>query len=729
MTTTPSSTNLDRPASLDRRGFLKTTGLVGGSLVIGLGAFVGAGAGAAGTDRARRPINAFISIGQDGRVTLTMPKVEMGQGTYTSIPMLLAEELEVDMKSIDLMHAPPDAKTYGLPYGDQFTGASTSIQWMWMPMRQAGAAAREMLIQAAATRWKVSPQSCRAESGEVVHSPSGRRLRYGELVEQASKLPVPDSKSLELKPASQFKLIGKSQKRLDSKAKTDGSALYGIDVILPGMKFATVAACPTIGGTVESVDDSKALKMTGVRAVLRIDNAVAVVADNMWYAKEALAALDIKWLPGPNANLSTEDIKNVMLGALRRKGAIARNDGNAAAVIASDPNRYEVIHINPMIAHATMETMNCTVDIREDSATIWTGTQIPARARDSAAKLLGLPPEKVVLNGFLLGGGFGRRLGLDYIDQAVLFGKAWKGKGPVKFVWTREEDIQHDLFRGMYAHSVAASVGADGNPLALHHKIAGPSNLAAFSPSLIHDGIDDDAVEGSVQLCYDIPNVRTEWIREDGPIPTMFWRGVGPTRNTVVLESFIDELAIKAGKDPLAYRLALLTKNKRAHHVLKRAGELANWGSAMPARSGRGISLMHSWDTYIGQVVDLAVAPDGTVSVKRVVCVIDCGVIVNPDTVVAQMEGGIVFGLSAALYGEITFTKGRVEQSNFHDAPAMRFDESPKIDVEMVRSDERPGGVGEPGTAGIKAAFANAVFAATGKRIHSLPAKPEMLKA
>ncbi|HWW69297.1 MAG TPA: xanthine dehydrogenase family protein molybdopterin-binding subunit [Duganella sp.] len=710
-----------------RRGFLKIAAAAGGGLMVGFWTLPGeASAATAKTVAAPADLNAFIAIGADNTITLTMPKVEMGQGTYTSIPMLIAEELEVDMDKIALRHAPPNAKVYGAPFGDQFTGGSTTIRLMWEPMRQTGAAARMVLIQAAADQWQVAPESCHAEHGEVVHAASGRRVKYGQLVQAAAKLPVPEK--IALKDPKDFKLIGKPLKRLDAKGKTDGTALFGIDTVVPGMKVAVAAASPVVGGKLKSVKDAKARKMRGVRDVVKLDNAVAVVADNYWYAKQALAALEITWDEDRYAKLSTDDVRTIMLDALKKPGKVARDDGDALKVIAADGKRVEAIYINPMLAHATMEPMNCTVhyDAKQGSAEIWVGSQVPARARDDAAKVLGLAPEKVTLHNHLIGGGFGRRLYTDYVVQAAALAK--QVKGPLKVVWSREEDIQHDLVRGLYAHSVSASLDANGRPVAFSHKIAGPSNLATFAPSFVQNGLDTDNVEGSDIFSYDIPNMRTEYTREDGPVPSGFWRGVGPTRNMAVLESFIDELAEKTGQDPLAYRLSMLDKQPRAAHVLKLAAQRAGWGGKPAAGSGRGIALMRAWGTYLAQVVDVSVNDDGEVAVKRVVCVVDCGHVVNPDTVVAQIQSGINYGLTAGLFGAITFKDGRVEQSNFHDYRILRLSEAPLIEVEIVNSTEAPGGIGEPGTAGVGAALTNAVFAATGKRVREMPLRPELLK-
>jgi isoquinoline 1-oxidoreductase beta subunit len=711
----------EEAVSNPRRGFLKASALMVGFWAVPELAMAG---GRPAAKPASYVASAFVTIGADDSVTLTMAKVEMGQGAYTVLPMLIAEELEVDLDKVTLRHAPPDAKVYGIPFGDQFTGGSLTIRTLWEPMRQTGAATRMVLIQAAAAAWKVPASECHAEHGAVVHGPSGRRARYGSLVEGAARLPVPDK--IPLKPASEFKLVGKSVKRLDTKGKVDGSAQFGIDANLPGMLHASVMASPVFGGKLKSVNDSAARKLRGVKQIVKLDDAVAVVATNTWYARQGLAALQVEWDDGANAKLDTAALRSLMTGALDQPGIVARNDGDAAGVVAKAPTRIERTYVNPMLAHAPMEPMNATVHVRGDSAEIWAGTQAPARARDGAARVLGLAPEKVELHNFLIGGGFGRRLEVDYVEQAAAIAK--QVKGPLKVTWTREEDIRHDVFRGLYAHRVSATVDEQGFPVALYHKFAGPSNLRRWAPSwMTKEGVDIDAVDGSANFPYAIPNMRTEFTMEDGPVPTGFWRGVGPTRNVPTLESFIDELAYRAGKDPLAYRLAMLDKHPRARTVLERAARRANWGEKLPAGHGRGIGLLYAWDTYVAQVVDVEVDDKHQVSVKRVVCVTDCGLAINPDTVVAQLQGGINFALTAGLYSNITIKDGRAEQSNFHDYPMLRMNEAPAVEVELVESGAAPGGIGEPSVASLLSAFLNAIHAATGKRLYELPATPELL--
>ncbi len=715
-----------------RRGFLKTGGLMVGFWALPEVALAGRYAAQASIPSAAKAgatpeayvASAFITIDADDSVTLTMAKVEMGQGAYTVLPMLIAEELEVDLDKVTLLHAPPDAKVYGLPFGDQFTGGSLTVRTLWEPMRQTGAATRLVLIQAAADAWQVPAGECHAEHGAVVHAPSARSARYGTLVAAAAKLPLPEK--IPLKHKSDFKLIGKSLKRLDTKGKVDGSASFGIDVVIPGMLHASVMASPVFGGKLKSVNDTAARKLRGVKQIVKLGNAVAVVATNTWYARQGLAALKVEWDEGVNAKLDTAGMRALMTAALDRPGVVARNDGDAAQAVAKTPGRIERTYINPMLAHAPMEPMNATVHVRGGFAEIWTGTQAPARARDEAAKVLGLAPEKVKLNNFLLGGGFGRRLESDYVEQAVAIAK--HVNAPVKVTWTREEDIRHDVFRGLYAHRVTAILSSDGFPEALVHKFAGPSNLRRWAPSwMTKEGVDVDAVDGSINYPYAIPSMRTEYTIEDGPVPTGFWRGVGPTRNVPTLESFIDELAYRAGKDPLAYRLAMLDKHPRAREVLTRAARRANWGEKLPAGQGRGIGLLYAWDTYVAQVVDVEVDDQHQITVKRVVCVTDCGLAINPDTVIAQLQGGINFALTAGLYSNITIKNGKAEQSNFHDYRMLRINEAPTIEVELVDSGAAPGGIGEPSVASLLAAFLNAVHAATGKRLYELPATPELL--
>ena len=675
--------------------------------------------------------NAFIRIGRDGKVTLVVSQVEMGQGTYTSMPMLLAEELEVGLDQVTIEHAPPDADLYYNPaLGWQVTGGSTSVRSFWVPLRTAGAAARMMLVSAAAEAWGVDPTTCRAERGEVLHEASARHLSYGELADRAATLPVP--RDIPLKPPDQFRLIGTSAPRTDNAGKVDGSAMFGIDVRLPGMKVATVAACPVFGGTLASVDDAKALAVSGVRQVVRLENAVAVVADNMYAARQGLASLAITWNEGPHATVSTADVVR-QLETASLKGATAHEVGDIDTALAGAARTVQAVYEQPFLAHATMEPMNCTVHVRSDACEVWVGTQVVTRARDTAAKVTGLSKRQVTVHNHLLGGGFGRRLEVDYVTQAVQVAK--QVDGPVKVIWTREEDIQHDMYRPYYYDRIAAGLDAAGRPVAWTHAIAASSILMRWAEKSLRavrtaglgaivqtvKGVDLDAVDGAVALPYALPSMKVTYTRQEPPgIPTAFWRGVGPTHNTFVVESFMDELAHAAGKDPVEYRSALLDNSPRARAVLELAAQHSGWGTPLPAGRGRGVSLQFAFGSYVAQVAEVEVS-NGAVRVHRVTCAIDCGQVVNPDTVRAQMESGIIFGITAALWGEITLKDGRVQQANFGDYRMLRMNEAPLIDVHLVQSSEYPGGVGEPGTAALAPAVANAVFAATGTRVRKLP--------
>jgi isoquinoline 1-oxidoreductase subunit beta len=718
---------------MSRRTFLKASAAAGGGLLLSFSLPVlMRNAEAAGTPTAKAfAPNAFIRIDRQGRVTLIMHQVEMGQGTYTSLPMLLAEELEVDLAQVQLEHAPPDDKLYANPLiGFQMTGGSTSVRGAWEPLRRAGAIGRSMLVSAAARTWKVDAVSCRAERGEVIHVPTGRKFNYGALADKAAGLPVPQT--VTLKDPKDFKLIGTPAKRLDSRDKVNGRAQYSIDVKLPGMKIATIAACPVFGGKLASVDDGKAKAVQGVHQVVRLDDAVAVVANHMWAAKQGLAALDIRWDEGPNAKLSTADIVRQLESASQKPGVVARKvspaQADMAKAMAGTAKRIEATYQLPFLAHATMEPMNCTVHVRKDGCDVWVGTQVATRAQAAAAKAAGLPPEKVQVHNHLLGGGFGRRLEVDFIIQAVHIAK--QVDAPVKVIWTREEDIQHDIYRPYYYDRLVAGLDEQGLPIAWSHRVTGSSIVARWVPALFKDGLDPDAVEGAAEPPYAFPNIIVDYVRQEPPgIPTGWWRGVGPTHNIFVVESFIDELAAAAKKDPVDYRRALLGKSPRARAVLDLATEKAGWGQPLPEGHGRGVSVQHAFGSYLAQVAEVAVSKAGEVRVQRVVCAVDCGMIVNPDTVKAQMEGGIIFGITAALFGEITIKDGRVEQNNFNDYRMLRIDEAPMVEVYLVKSAEAPGGIGEPGTSAIAPAVTNAIFAATGKRIRKLPVKPDELRA
>jgi isoquinoline 1-oxidoreductase beta subunit len=712
-------------AALSRRKLLQAAAAAGGGLMLSLHLPATRDAEAAGTDTFTP--NAFIRIGGDGQIVLTMPYVEMGQGTYTSIPMLIAEELEVDLQQVRLEHAPPNEKLYANPLlGIQATGNSNAMRGAWKPLREAGATARTMLVAAAAKRWNVDPASCSAQRGEVLHAATGRRIKYGELAADAARMPIP--KDVALKAPKDFKLIGTPAKRLDTPAKVNGTAVYGIDVRPPGVKIATLAQSPVFGGRVKSVDDAAAKAIKGVRQIVRLDDAVAVVADHMGAAKKGLEALVIEWDDGPNAKLTTTAIAAELETATLGPGAVAQNIGDAGQALAGAATRIDAIYQLPFLAHATLEPMNCTVHVRKDGCEIWVGSQAIARAQAGAAKILGLPLEKVVAHNHLIGGGFGRRLEEDGVVRAVQI--AQHVDGPVKVVWTREEDIQHDMYRPYWFDRLFAGLDEKGMPVAWSHRFAGSSVIARYLPPAFKDGLDPDSTEGAIDLPYALPNFHVEYLRVEPPgIPTAFWRSVGPSHTVFVVESFMDELAAAAKQDPVAYRLALLDKNPRAKAVLALAAEKAGWGQPLPARSGRGVALQHVFGTYMAYVAEVEVAKDGAVRVRRVVCAVDCGTPINPDTIQAQIQSGAMFGLTAALYGEITLKDGRVEQGNFDSYQILRMNEAPAVEVHMVKSAEPPGGLGEAGTSLIAPAVANAIFAATARRLRKMPVDQTILKA
>ena len=661
--------------------------------------------------------NAFIRIDQAGNTTLVMPQVEMGQGIYTAVAMILAEELDADFAKVTLEHAPANEKLYANPaFGIQATGGSTSVRAFWTSLRQAGASARGMLIQAAAREWQVEPASCTAANGEVTHKESGRKLSYGALATSAgSERPPTD---VALKDPKDFVLIGKPLKRLDTPDKVNGKAVYGIDAMLADMKFATLKACPIFGGKVGKVDDSAARKIPGVQKVVVLDDTVAVVGDHMWAAKKGLDALVIDWDEGPNARLSSNDIWQDLRAASEKDGVVAKSEGDIAKGLATG-DKLEASYELPFLAHATMEPLNATVHVKPDSCEIWTGTQIVARVQSEAAKAAGLPVEKVTVNNHLIGGGFGRRLEPDMVVAAVRVAK--QVDGPVKVVWTREEDIQHDIFRPVYRDTIAATL-SNGKIVGWKYRVSGAAIIARWLPPAFEKGIDIDAVDSAVDMPYDIPNFHVEYMRAEPPaVPTGFWRGVGPNNNVFAIECFMDELARKAGKDPIDFRRGMLGKNPRLLAALNLAAEKSNWSQPLPERIGRGVCAQPSFGSFIATVVEAEIDEQGEVHLRRVTSAVDTGIAVNPDTIVAQVEGGLIFGLTAALYGEITIDKGRVQQSNFHDYRMLRIDQAPKIEVHLIKSGEVPGGIGETGVTAGPPALRNAIFAATGVALRRLP--------
>ena len=643
---------------LARRSVLKVGAALGGGLAL-LVALppVLRPSRAAGASPSFAP-NAFIRIDREGAVTLVMPSVEMGLGTYTSLAMLLAEELEVGLDQVRLEHAPPNDALYAnaILHG-QATGLSASVRAFWTPLRQAGAVGRTLLIAAAARQWSVDPATCRARHGVVSDQAGTRRLGYGDLADIAATLPVPAPDRVALKDPKDFTLIGTPAKRLDAPDKVNGRAAYGIDTRLPGMGVAAIAISPVFGGKVRSVEEAAARAVKGVRQVVQIDEAVAVVADHMGAAKKGLEAAAIQWDDGPNATLATADIVRQLEDASRQSGAVARNEGDAEAALARAARRIDAVYQMPFLAHAAMEPMNCTVHLRKDGCDIWVGTQAPTLTQAVVAQLTGLPKDAVKIHNHLLGGGFGRRLDVDGSVLAVKI--AQQVDGPVKVVWSREEDIQHDMYRPYYYDRLSAGLDAEGMPVAWTHRISGSSVMARYDPPLFKNGLDPDAVSGAAEPPYAFPNIHVDYVRVEPPgIPTGLWRGVGPTHNVFVVESFIDELAHAAKHDPVAYRKTLLGHNPRALAVLTLAAEKAGWGRPLPSRRGRGVSVQFAFGSYLAQVAEVEVAANGSLKVHRIVCAVDCGMVVNPDTIEAQVQGGTFFGLTAALYGAITLKNG-----------------------------------------------------------------------
>jgi isoquinoline 1-oxidoreductase subunit beta len=712
------------PNQVSRRSFLVSAAAVGGGLLVGFRVPTAGGQSAA-EGGALAP-NAFVRVDKTGAITVTLPYVEMGQGAYTAQAQLLAEELEVDIEQLTLEHAPADEALYSHPvFGDQITGGSAGLRGAWEPLRRAGATTRLLLTQAAARQWRVNASSCTAERGEIVHARSGRRATYAELVDAAASLPIP--KNVPLKSPEQFKIVGKSVKRVDTPDKVNGRAKFGIDALPRGVKFAAVAACPVFGGRVASIDDSAAKSIRGVRQIARIDDAVAVIADHTWAARKGLAALKITWNEGANANIDTQALVRECDAALDRAGVVAITRGDIAAAQTQATSYYDAEFRLPMLAHLAMEPINCTAHVRKDSCEIWVGCQRLAMARRMAAEALGLSPRQVTVHNYLLGGGFGRRLEADYVAQAVQIAR--QVEGPVKVIWSREEDVQHDYFRYHNHSRLRIGLDAKNAPVSFSHKLVGPAVMARWLPVFFQKDVDLDIVSVATGA-YAWPHVHVEYVRVEPPVGLNVgnWRGVGASRNAFIVESAIDDLAHRAGQDPLAYRRALLTGSPRLLNVLDRAAELAQWGSPLPPGRGRGISVLDDFGSYVAQVAEVTVDRSGSVRVERVVCVVDCGLAVNPDIVKAQLEGGIVYGVTAALHGKITVANGRIQQSNFDDCPVLRMHDSPRIEVQVVSSAEAPGGVGEPGTAAVFPAVTNAIFAATGKRLFNLPIDPQQLR-
>jgi isoquinoline 1-oxidoreductase beta subunit len=713
---------MSAPAMIDRRSFLKTSAAAGGGLVV---AFYVPGVEAALSSQAPPPQPlapfAYVKIAPDETVTIVSNHSEMGQGVYTSLPMLLNEELQADWSKIRVESAPVDP-VYNHPvFGMQMTGGSTTTAGEWEHYRKIGAAARLVLVEAAAQQWKVDASTCRVEKGVVIHGPTSRKATYGSLAAAAATLPVPAD--VPLKDPKNFTLIGKPTRRLDTPPKTNGTAQFGLDIALPGMLTAVVARSPVFGGKVVSFDGTEAQQVPGVKAVVQVPSGVAVIAERFWPAKLGREKLKIKWDEGVNANISTTQMLADFSAQSASPGTLAKKTGDPQGALASATKKITAEYDVPYLAHAMMEPLNCVVDLRADSCEIWTGTQFETVDRANAAKTAGLPPEKVQIHTTLLGGGFGRRANpaSDFVIEAVEVAKV--AKAPVKVVWTREDDTQGGWYRPMWHDRFAAGVDASGNPVAWTHTIVGQSILTGtpFEGFGVKDGIDSASVEGAADLLYGIPNLQVDLHSPKNGVPVQWWRSVGHSHTGFSVEAFFDEVAHAGGKDPYQLRRTLLAKQPRMLALLDLVAQKAGWGKPLPKGVGRGIATHFSFDSYVAQVVEASVGENGDVRVHRVVCAVDCGRVVNPDTVKAQMEGGINFGLTAALKTEITLENGRVQQSNFHDYPMLRMFEAPVIEVFIMPSEEKPTGVGEPSVPPVAPALANAIFAATGKRLRRLP--------
>ncbi|HEU0224001.1 MAG TPA: xanthine dehydrogenase family protein molybdopterin-binding subunit [Steroidobacteraceae bacterium] len=699
-----------------RRDFLKLSALAGGGLVIGL-TLPGCGRKRPAGSAAGGMPNAFLRIGGDNTITILVDKSEMGQGVYTALPMLVAEELEVPLAAVSVEAAPPGEAYVNTLIGVQVTGGSTSVREGWDKLRQAGATARVMLVQAAAAAWEVDASECRVEGGQVINA-DGDALTYGQVAEAASKLPVPAD--VPLKAPGAFKLIGTPARRTDSAGKVDGTATYGIDVRLPGMLYASIAMPPALGGSAAAVDSAAAEAMPGVRKVVQTSRGVVVVADHWWQARQARDALKVSWDDGPNARLDTAGVFATLARVARPGAGLAvRSDGDAAAAIAGAARRWRAVYRLPLLAHATLEPQNCTADVRADGCDLYAPTQIQGFAQAAAAAAAGLEPGQVKVHTTLLGGGFGRRLEVDFIPAAVEASKA-AGR-PVQLIYTREDDTTHDAYRPP-AHDIAeGALDGDGRLVAWRLHLCGPSITARMFPSPpdAPPQADPFAVEAAQNYPYDVPNVSVDYLRQEIGFDVGYWRSVSHALNCFVAESFMDELAHAAKQDPYQFRRGLLGKQPRYRRVLEEAAAMAGWGQA-PAGRHQGIALMEGYGTYLAQVAEVSVR-GGALAVHRVVCAVDCGRMVNPAIVESQIESGIVFGLTAALWGEITLERGRVQQGNFDRYRLLRLNESPVIEVKLLASEEAPGGIGEPSTALVAPAVCNAIFAATGRRLRELP--------
>ena len=691
--------------SVSRRDFFKTSLGAGTAFAIGF-ALPGCGRNA---DYSQARIvngeykpNAWIRIASDNSVTVVVPESEMGQGVYTSLPMIVADELDADWQTVSYERALLDPA-----FGFQGTGGSTSIRHGWKGAREASAIARKVLVKAAAQQWQVSESKCRTESSKVIHVESGKQLTYGELVQAAAALSLPAS--AKLKEPNEFRIIGKSMPLLDGPLKIRGEAIFGMDVVVPNMLVAIITHCPVFDGKLDKFNDEKARSIPGVKHVLAIDGGVVVVATDYWSAKKGLDTVEIEWIAGDNITISNQTISEQMDKNLLGVDEIIDEHGSITAINDNNRLRSEAIYDAPYQAHATMEPMNCTADVRDDRCEIWAPTQSPSEAHKKAQELLPqLADKDIVVHATFLGGGFGRRLNPDFVAEAVQVSRAVKT--PVKLIWSRREDMQHDHYRPVTRHRMVGAIDTRSKSVAWHHRITGPTQRRSAG--------------GAQTVPYNFDYRLIEFVDTPIPVPIGPWRSVGHSQNAFVIESFIDELAHIAKEDPYQFRLRLLDDKPRHRGVLQLAAEKAGWGKPLPDGVSRGVAVYASFDSYVAQVAEVSVSKDRGIKVHRVVCAIDCGIVINPDTVAAQMESGIVYGLTAALKSKIDIEAGAVVQSNFHDFPLLRIDEMPKVETYIIPSTESPGGVGEPGLPPIAPAVANAVFAATGQRLRQLPLAP-----
>jgi len=710
---------------IGRRGFLKTSAVGATGLVIGfylpgrmeaLAAFP--------ADMQPASLNAWMLISPDDTVKIMIDKSEMGQGILTALCMIAAEELECDWKKIRTEFAPAATQYFNPAFHMQGTGGSSSVRSSWDPMRTAGAAARDMLLQAAAAKWGVDKSTCRAENGVIFHDATKRKLTYGSVAEAASKLPVPQD--VPLKDPKQYRVIGKATKRLDTPDKVNGRTEFGLDVRRPGMLYAVVQRCPVFGGKVASFDATKAKAVPGVKNVIEISNGVAVVADNTWTAMQGRRALTVKWDEGPNAGVSSETISKLFADRTMQAGSEARKEGDAGAALSGAAQKIEAVYEVPFQAHATMEPINCTADVRADRVDVWGPVQFQTTSQAMAAKTCGLKPENAFIHTTYLGGGFGRKAGTDFTREAVEISKAVGA--PVKLTWSREDDTQHDYYRPASYARMAGAIGTDGWPVAWTTRIACPSIMEAWFPGSTKNNLDPTSVEGVANLPYSIPNILVDYQRTETGIPVGFWRSVGASQNGFFSECFMDELAAAAKKDPYEFRRHMLDKAPRHLAVLELAAQKAGWDKPLPAGRFRGIAVLTAFESFAAQVVEISLNRTAkTVKVHRVVSAVDVGQVVNPSTITAQSESAIVYGLSSALHGNITITGGRVKETSFDSYPVLRMNEMPVIEVHIVASTEKPTGAGELSVPPVGPALCNAIFAATGRRIRRLPIRPEDL--